>query len=251
MSVWAYRCTKGPSSSPCIPKMLEASSTKITEVPTVTQELWWEHEKKTDRILHLPRCWVKDLPARQSSGPCESWVAPDLLRCSAHMCSHASHAGHIHSEAKVQNRMFTSLALHAYPWVLSPSFPWRQPCLLGPESRESRKPDEKKNKVFSFSQQWGWLHFASSLPWLWPGIPGCLACASGSLLPLEVHCNCCHNTTASTFGENTNPAAKLPVTKHNAHTPTVTDENRKATVERQFSRYPWEQKRVFLAVMAP
>lgn len=29
-----------------------------SEVPTVTQELWWEHEKKTDTILHLPRWWT-------------------------------------------------------------------------------------------------------------------------------------------------------------------------------------------------
>lgn len=57
----------------------------------------------------------KVLPARQSSGSCGNWVAPDLLRCSAHMCSHASHTGHIHSEAKVQNRMFISLALRVYP----------------------------------------------------------------------------------------------------------------------------------------
>lgn len=89
--------------------------THCSEVPTVTQEFWGEHEKKTDRILHLPTFWVKDLPARQSSGPCESWVDPDLLRCSAHMCSHASHTSFIHSKAKVQNRMFLSLALHVYP----------------------------------------------------------------------------------------------------------------------------------------
>lgn len=42
------------------------------------------------------------------------------------------------------------------------------------------------------------------LPWLWPRVPGRLARATGILLPLEVHCNCCQNTTASTFGKNTN-----------------------------------------------
>lgn len=56
-----------------------------------------------------------------------------------------------------------------------------------------------------------------SLPWLWPGVPGCLARASGSLLPLEAHCSCCHNTTASMFGKNTNPTATLAGTKHNTH----------------------------------
>lgn len=124
-----------------------------SEAPLITQELWWEHKKKTDWKNSPPSKVLGEGPARQSSGSCGSWVAPDPLRCSAHMCSHASHTDCIHSKAKVQNRMFTSSALHVYPWVLSPSFPWRQPCLLGPEPRESKKPDKKKNKVFSFSQQ--------------------------------------------------------------------------------------------------
>lgn len=212
MSVWAYRCAEGPSSNPCIPKMLESSST--------SEELWWEHEKKTQNSPP-PKVLSEGAACKTKTPVRAEWLQTfgDVLPTCAPM-SHTLATSTAKPSPEQNVYKFSSPCL---PISFVTLLPLKATLPFGTRIKGIKETRQEKQWSIFFSRTMGVFHLNGAgcilqLPWLWPGIPGCLARVSGILLPLEVHCNCCHNTTASTFGKNTNLLLRFQ-SPNTTHTP--------------------------------
>lgn len=169
MSIWAYRCAEGPSSNPCIPKMLESSST--------SEELWWEHEKKIQNSPP-PKVLSEGAACKTKTPVRAEWLQTfgDVLPTCAPMSHTLATA-----TAKPRSRtecLQVQLSMFTHKFCLPPS-PEGNLAFWDQNQGNQRNQTRKTMKYFLFpdnggvSPKWGWLHFAASLALTWnTWVPG-------------------------------------------------------------------------------